>query len=195
MSKIEIHGEGVWVLLQDLDQETASNYASKGQLTSDEYDNFTDECDGNGSGFYGSAYVTVDDIEIGTVEAIINMGKYLSKGSILAEGLTKELKLNIENGLVDVQSQDGTFVSVEIPDYTISEDGVPSRDFIEDFIQSIVFDEDCCAYSLTDWNGTDFEDYNQDTMSDQILSLFYQGKQYDIEVTGEDEDEDEDEDE
>ena len=46
MSKIEIQGEGIYILLQLLDEETASTYASKGQLTSNEYDNFMDESDG-----------------------------------------------------------------------------------------------------------------------------------------------------
>ena len=91
MSKIEIQGEGLWILLQELDEETASNYASKQKLTSGEFDDFYDECDGNGFGFYGSATITVDDVEIGTVEDIINLGKHLPNGPTLVEGLYKEL--------------------------------------------------------------------------------------------------------
>ncbi|WP_262966438.1 hypothetical protein [Methylobacter psychrophilus] len=189
MSKIEIQGDGVWILLQLLDEETASVYASKEQLTSDEFDDFMDESDGNGFGFYSSAEITVDDIVIGTVEDIINLGKNVPNGPILIEGLSKELELNIENGLVDVQSQDGTFVSSEIPDYKISEDGTPSNEFIKDFIQSISFDEDCCAFSLTEWNGIDLDD-NKLTNGYTNLYLFYQGKQVEIGVNEDDDEED-----
>ena len=50
--------------------------------------------------------------------------------------------LNIKNGLIDEQIQEGTFVSIEIPDYSISEDGTPSTEFIKDFIQALAFEED-----------------------------------------------------
>jgi tetratricopeptide (TPR) repeat protein len=187
--ELKINGRGVWLLVIAIDKETAENYVKYG-IPDYDIENFHDESEGDGAGFYSDAQVFLDDILIGTIESIIKNATIHPKHLRLMEYLNKKFILNYDNALVDVQLQKGTFVSAQIPNYDMT-NGKPSDEFINDFLNSLDFDENACAFSINEWDDKiDGMEDGFDTWATSDIRLVFQGKdhQYDI-IDGEDEDE------
>jgi tetratricopeptide (TPR) repeat protein len=188
--ELKISGRGVWLLVISIDEETAKNYVKYG-IPDYDIENFHDDSEGDGAGFFSDAEVFLNDILVGTIESIIKNATRHPKYLILMDYLTKEFILNYDNALVDVQLQTGTFVCAQIPKYLITS-GKPSDEFINDFLNSLDFDKNACAFSINEWNEKieGMED-GFDTWGTSDIRLVYQSKEHQYEIIdGENEDKD-----
>ena len=187
MSTLTISGDGKWILIQEIDEETAEKYAELGAISEEIFEEFEDESEGYESGFFESADVYIDDKHIGTVEEIIELGKNSDSYKRLQKGfLAPEMRM-VQNALVEDRYERGTFIETEIPDYP-DVNGKLSPDFIKDFIANI-YVATGGLYEMGNWNGEEWEggecDGKDTYLKDTELYLLFKGNQHECIVDDE----------
>lgn len=159
MSNLKIEGNGLWVQVYELSNSEAKNIADSGTISEENYENYIDNLDGYGLGFYSDATVFVDSIEIGDIHSLIMKGINCPEYNKLHNALDAETEIDLKNAFVMLQGQKGIFVNDEVPDYGIkSPEDIPDS-FIKDFMRNLCV-ENAGYFSLSGWNGIWF--YGQD---------------------------------